>query len=121
VPLDGPGQHICLLAQLLGIVLSKVELLSRCLVEGDDVVDRLQFGDGHKSDLMVLSDGTGLNTTYHQWQRKGTLALTFRPCATAAILSLTPWIWDTRALALAGSIFMSCSLMADEDATVFWL
>lgn len=64
VPLDGPGQHFCLLAQLLGIVLSKVELLSRCLVEGNDVVDRLQFRDGNKSDLMVLSECPAMS---HQW------------------------------------------------------
>lgn len=47
--------------------------------------------------------------------------LTFRPCATAAILSLTPWIWDTRALALAGSGFISCSLMVDDGPGVLWL
>ena len=60
MPLDGPGQHICLLAQLLGIVLPEVELLSRCLVEGHDVIDGLQFGDGDKSDLMTRTDLSGI-------------------------------------------------------------
>jgi len=48
------------LAQLLGIVLPEVELLSRCLVEGHDVIDGLQFGDGDKSDLMTRTDLSGI-------------------------------------------------------------
>ena len=40
VPLDRPGQNLCLLRQLLGIVLTKVTLGYRLVVKGEDVIDR---------------------------------------------------------------------------------
>ena len=89
MPLDSLGQHLRLLTQLLGIVLSKVELLGRRFMKGDDVVGRLQFGDADKPDL---DDMTFVSGDVWSQAMRNTGKLTFRPLATAAILSLTPWI-----------------------------
>lgn len=38
VPVDGPGQQVCLLGEFLGVVFAKVGVGGGCLVEGEDVV-----------------------------------------------------------------------------------
>lgn len=57
MPLDVLGKQLGLLAQFLLVVLAKVCL--RDLMEGEDVVGRLQLGNGHEPDLSsALAGGT---------------------------------------------------------------
>lgn len=51
VPLDRFRQQLRLLAQLLGIILAKMRLLSGLLMQSQDVIHRLQLGHGHQPDL----------------------------------------------------------------------
>ncbi len=106
MPLDGPGQHVCLLPQLLRVVLAKVQLAGRRLVEGQDVIGRLELRHGYQSDLRGYE---------HAWDDRPSTSIgskrTGLSLATAAIRSWTAWSCDTRALALAGSIFISVLLI----------
>lgn len=43
VPLDRPGEQLGLLGQLLRVVLAKVQLVDWRLMQGEDVVGRLEF------------------------------------------------------------------------------
>jgi hypothetical protein len=47
MPLDRPGKQLDFLAQLLQVVLAKVQLPNRRLMKGKDIIDRLEFGDGN--------------------------------------------------------------------------
>lgn len=51
MPLNGTGQELSLLGELLSVVFAKVQVLGRCLVEGENVICRLELGDGHEPDL----------------------------------------------------------------------
>jgi hypothetical protein len=56
MPLDGPGEQLGFLAQLLQVVLAKMQLPNRRLMEGEDIIDRLELGDSYESDLESLLD-----------------------------------------------------------------
>jgi hypothetical protein len=51
VPFDGSWEDGGLLRELLGVVLAEVHLLGGLLVQGQDVVGRLQLRDCDETDL----------------------------------------------------------------------
>ena len=63
VPLDGAGKQGSFLAQFLGVILAKVRLRRGRLVEGQDVVCRLQLGDGDEADLGAACKCTAKDIT----------------------------------------------------------
>ncbi len=53
VPMDRLWQQLCLLAELLGVVLAKMQLAGGSFVQSQDVIRWLQLRDGDQSNLAV--------------------------------------------------------------------
>lgn len=54
VPADGARQQLGLLGELLGVVFAKVRVLGGGLVQRENVIGRLELGDGYEADLVTL-------------------------------------------------------------------
>lgn len=94
MPFDRPGQDGRLFRKLLCVVLAEVHMFGRLLMEGEDIVRGLQFGDGNETDLHVHHQrlgSLGVCVTDHCVDTWRVLAAPEIFCRTLPTFSASTW------------------------------